>query len=104
MKENYGLNTDAFTLKRWPNVKVISTYGSVTHHRQFIYKITHQALSGILSVARVDKTPTWSSLEGDEGSLGNTSVSKLFVFPNITSILVVQSKWKSSDFPIFKHF
>ena len=52
MKENYGLNTDAFTLKRWPNVKVISTYGSVTHHKAVhLQNITHQALSGILSVA-----------------------------------------------------
>ena len=50
VKENCGLNTDAFTLKRWPNVRVIFTYGSVTHHRQFIYKILLTKLFPVFSV------------------------------------------------------
>ena len=61
-----------------------------------VQTITHQDLSGVLNVAL--------SNESDDGSLDDPFAPNLFVFPNITFVLVVQPKWKSTDFPIFKHF
>ena len=48
--------------------------------------------------------PSSFFLEDDEGSQSDFLGPKVFVFPNITFVLIVQSKWRAGEFLILKHF